>query len=143
VPYKGSAPALTGLLGGEIHFMVDAVGSSIPLVKGGKLRAIAVTSAQRVPALPDVPTVAESGYPGFDVITWFGVVAPAKTPEAVLNRLNQAVVHATADKAFREQFEALGMIVPAPLKPNEFAAYIRSESAKWAPLIKAKNIRLD
>ena len=143
VPYKGSAPALTGLLAGEIHFMVDAVGSSIPLVNGGKLRALAVTSAQRVPALPDVPTVAESGYPGFDVITWFGVMAPAKTPEAVLNRLNQAITHATAEKAFREQFGALGMIVPAPLTPSEFSAYIRAESAKWAPLIKAKNIRID
>lgn len=143
VPYKGSAPALTGLLGGEIHFMIDAVASSIPLIQGGKLRALAVTSAQRLPALPNVPTVAESGYPKFEVTTWFGVMAPSKTPETELNRLNAAINRATADKGFREQFEALGMIVPAAMRPQEFSAYIKGESAKWAPLIKAKNISLD
>ena len=143
VPYKGSAPGLTGLLGGEIHVFFDGIGSSMPLIKGGKVRALAVTSAQRLPALPDVPTVAESGYPKFEVTTWYGVMAPAKTPEAVINRLNAAIAHATADKAFREQFEALGLIIPPPMKPQEFSAYIRSDSAKWAPLIKAKNITLD
>jgi tripartite-type tricarboxylate transporter receptor subunit TctC len=143
VPYKGSAPALTGLLGGEILVLIDGIGSSMPLIKGGKLRALAVTSAQRLPALPDVPTVAESGYPKFEVTTWYGVMAPAKTPEALLERLNAAILHATADKAFREQFEALGLIIPAPMKPKEFTAYIGRESARWAPLIKAKNITLD
>jgi tripartite-type tricarboxylate transporter receptor subunit TctC len=143
VPYKGSAPSLAGVLGGEIHVLIDGMGSSMPLIKGGKLRALAVTSAQRVPALPEVPTVAESGYPKFDVTTWYGVMAPAKTPEAVLNRLNAAIGRATADKGFREQFEALGLIVPPARNPGEFAAYIRSESARWAPLIKAKNITLD
>jgi tripartite-type tricarboxylate transporter receptor subunit TctC len=143
VPYKGSGPSLTGVLGGEIQVLIDGIGSSMPLVKGGKLRALAVTSAQRVSALPDVPTVAESGYPKFEVTTWYGVMAPAKTPEVVLNRLNAAIARATADKGFRDQFEALGLIMPAPSKPREFAAYIRSESARWAPLIKAKNITLD
>jgi tripartite-type tricarboxylate transporter receptor subunit TctC len=143
VPYKGSAPALNGLLGGEIQFLIDGIGSSMSLIKGGKLRALAVTSAQRLPALPDVPTVAESGYPKFEVTTWYGVMAPAKTPEAMLDRLNAAIVRATADKVFREQFEALGLIMPPPMKPKEFSAYIRSESARWAPLIKAKNITLD
>jgi tripartite-type tricarboxylate transporter receptor subunit TctC len=143
VPYKGSAPALTGLLGGEIQVLFDGIGSSMPFIKSGKLRALAVTSAQRLPALPDVPTVAESGYPKFEVTTWYGVMAPAKTPEAVLDRLNAAIVRATADKAFREQFEALGLIMPTPMKPKEFTAYIRNESARWAPLIKAKNITLD
>ena len=143
VPYKGSAPALNGLLGGEIQVLFDGIGSSMPLIKGGKLRALAVTSAQRLPALPDVPTVAESGYPKFEVTTWYGVMAPAKTPEALMDRLNTAIVRATADKAFREQFEALGLIMPPPMKPREFSAYISSESARWAPLIKAKNITLD
>jgi tripartite-type tricarboxylate transporter receptor subunit TctC len=143
VPYKGSAPSLTAVLGGEIQVLIDGIGSSMPHVKGGKLRALAVTSAQRVPALPEVPTVAESGYPKFDVTTWYGVMAPAKTPEAVLNRLNAAIARATADKGFREQFEAIGLVVPPPRNPREFAADIRSESAKWASLIKAKNITLD
>lgn len=143
VPYKGSALALTGLLGGETQFFIDAVGSSLPLVKGGKLRALAVTSAQRLPALPDVPTVAESGLAGFEVTTWFGLVVPAKTPEAVVARLGAAVAQAVRDKAFREQFEALGMIVPEPMGPQPFAAYIKADHAKWAPLIKAKNIKLD
>ena len=143
VPYKGSAPALTGLLAGEIRLFIDGIASSMPLIKGGKVRALAVTSAQRLPAMPNVPTVTQSGYPKFEVTTWYGVMAPAKTPQAIVNRINKAVANATADKAFREQFEALGLIVPAPMKPQEFTAYIRAESAKWAPLIKAKNITLD
>ncbi|HUG21840.1 Bug family tripartite tricarboxylate transporter substrate binding protein [Piscinibacter sp.] len=143
VPYKGSAPALTGVLGGETHFFIDAVGSSIPLIKGGKLRALAVTSGERLQALGDVPTVAESGYPRFEVSTWFGVMAPKNTPEAVLNKLNATIARVAADKAFREQFEALGLIIPQPMKPGEFTTYIRSESARWAPLIKAKGITLE
>jgi tripartite-type tricarboxylate transporter receptor subunit TctC len=143
VPYKGSAPALTAVLSGEIQVLFDGIGSSMPLIKGGKVRALAVTSAHRLPALPDVPTVAESGYPKFEVTTWYGVMAPAKTPEALLERLNAAILRATADKGFREQFEALGLIMPPPMKPKEFSAYINRESARWAPLIKAKNITLD
>jgi len=140
VPYKGSALALTGLLGGETQFFIDAVASSLALVKAGKLRALAVTSAQRLPVLPEVPTVAESGVAGFDVSTWFGLVAPRRTPEAVVKRLAAAIAQAVRDQAFREQFEALGMIVPEPMGPQPFAAYIKAEQAKWAPLIKAKNI---
>ena len=143
VPYKGSAPALTGLLGGETHFFIDSVGSSIPLINGGKLRALAVTSSQRLPVLANVPTVAESGIPRFDVTTWFGVMAPANTPAAILDKLNATIARATADKAFRAQFEALGLVIPPPMKPHEFTAYIQSESAKWAPLIKAKGISLE
>src|SRR4051812_26876425 len=115
VPYKGSAPALNGVLGGETQFMIDSVGSSIPLIKGGKLRAIAVTSAKRLPALPDVPTVAESGVPGFDVSTWFGLLVPKQTPPAIVTRLNAAIAVAVRDPAFRAQFEAVGLIVPAPI----------------------------
>ena len=143
VPYKGSGPALTGLLGGETQFFIDAVGSSLALVKAGKLRALAVTSAQRLPVLPEVPTVAESGVRGFEVSTWFGLVAPRKTPEAVVKRLAAAIAQAVRDPGFREQFEALGMIVPEPMGPQTFAAYIKAEQAKWAPLIKAKKITLE
>lgn len=143
VPYKGSAPALNGVLSGETQFMVDSVGSSIPLIKGGKLRAVAVTSARRLPALPDVPTVAESGVPGFDVSTWFGLLVPRQTPAAVVTRLNAAVAQAVRDPAFRAQFEAVGLVVPPPIDPPAFARFIQAETAKWAPLIKAKNITLE
>jgi tripartite-type tricarboxylate transporter receptor subunit TctC len=143
VPYKGSAPALTGLLGGETQMMIDSVGSSIPLIKGGRIRALAVTSAQRLPALPDVPTVAESGVPGYDVSTWFGLLVPRQTPAAVVQRLNAAIAVAIREPAFRAQFEDVGLIVPAPLEPAAFARYIQAETAKWAPLIKAKNIKLE
>jgi tripartite-type tricarboxylate transporter receptor subunit TctC len=143
VPYKGSAPALNGVMGGETQFMIDSVGSSIPLIKGGKLRALAVTSAKRLPALPDVPTVAESGTPGFDVSTWFGLLVPKQTPTAIVNRLNAAVAVAVRDPAFRAQFEAVGLVVPAPIDPTTFNKFIQAETAKWAPLIKAKNITLE
>ena len=143
VPYKGSAPALNGLLGGETQLMIDSVGSSIPLIKGGKLRAIAVTSAKRLPALPEVPTVAESGVPGFDVSTWFGLLVPRQTPVAIVDRLNAAVALAVRDPAFRVQFEAVGLVVPAPIDAETFAKFIQAETAKWAPLIKAKNITLE
>ena len=143
VPYKGSAPALNGLMGGETQFMIDSVGSSIPLIKGGKLRALAVTSAQRLPALPDVPTVDESGIAGFDVSTWFGLLVPRSTPPAVVERLNRAVAVAVRDAAFRKQFEAVGLIVPEPISSAAFGRFIDAESAKWGPLIKAKNITLD
>jgi len=143
VPYKGSAPALNGVLGGETQFMIDSVGSSIPLIKGGKLRAVAVTSAKRLPALPEVPTVAESGVPGFDVSTWFGLLVPKQTPAAIVTRLNAAVALAVRDPAFRAQFEAVGLVVPAPIDAAAFAKFIQAETAKWAPLIKAKNITLE
>jgi len=143
VAYKGSAPALNGVLGGETNFMIDSVGSSIPLIKGGKLRALAVTSAKRLPALPDVPTVAESGVPGFDVSTWFGLLVPKQTPAAIVTRLNAAVALAVRDPAFRAQFESVGLVVPAPIDAETFAKFIQAETAKWAPLIKAKNITLD
>lgn len=143
VPYKGSAPALTGLLGGETSIFIDVVGSSMPLIKGGKLRALAVTSNQRLPALPDVPTVAESGLPKFDVTTWFGLLVPKGTPDAVIARINASVTKATADKAFREQFEGLGLIVPPPMGVKEFNDYVGAEVGKWSPIIKAKNITLE
>jgi tripartite-type tricarboxylate transporter receptor subunit TctC len=143
VPYKGSAPALIGVLGGETQFMIDSVGSSIPLIKGGKLRAIAVTSAKRLPALPDVPTVAEQGVPGFDVSTWFGLLVPKQTPAPIVARLNAAIAQAVRDPAFRTQFEAVGLIVPPPIAADAFAKFIDGETAKWGPLIKAKKITLD
>jgi len=143
VPYKGSAPALTGLMGGETHFFIDSVASSVPLVRGGKLVPLAVTSRERLALLPDVPTVAESGVPRFEVSTWFGIMVTKGTPDDAVARLNAAIASALRDKAFRDTFEALGLIIPEPLKPADFSALIANDSAKWAPLIKAKKITLD
>ena len=143
VPYKGSAPALTGLLGGETHLLFDAIGSSMPLIEGGKLKPLAVTSAQRLPLLANVPTVAESGYPHYEVSTWFGIVVPKNTPEEIVARLSTVLSAVVRDKGFRSQFEALGMIVPEPAKPADFRAYIAAESVKWSAVIKARKITLD
>ena len=143
VPYKGSAPALTGLLGGETHLLFDAIGSSMPLIEGGKLKPLAVTSAQRLPLLANVPTVAESGYPHYEVSTWFGIVVPQNTPEEIVARLSTVLSAVVRDKGFRSQFEALGMIVPEPAKPADFRAYIAAESVKWSAVIKARKITLD
>ncbi|UUX95205.1 tripartite tricarboxylate transporter substrate binding protein [Aquabacterium sp. J223] len=143
VPYKGSAPALNGVLSGETQFLVDSIGSSMPLIKGGRVRALAVTTAQRLPILPEVPTVAEAGVAGFDVSTWFGLFVPRQTPEEAVRRLNAAVASAVREAAFRTQFEGLGMIVSQPGSPQAFDRFIKAEAGKWAPLIKAKNIVLE
>src|SRR5207245_10182107 len=103
VPYKGSAPALTDLMGGQVQLMFDNLPSSLQQIKAGKLRAIAVTSAQRAPALPDIPTIAESGLPGFEATSWFGIVAPAGTPPAIVARINTDVNHWLHSSEAKEQ----------------------------------------
>jgi len=143
IPYNGSAPALNAVMAGDVQLSVDAVASAMALSKGDKLRPIAVTTRDRVGVMPQVPTVAESGLPNYNVSTWYGIVAPASTPQPVLQRLNQAILKATADKAFRDQFEALGLVIAPPLKPAEFDTYIDRERGLWGPLIKAKNIHIE
>ena len=143
IPYNGSAPALNAVMAGDVQLSVDAVASSMALYKGDKLRPIAVTTRERVGVLPRTPTVAEGGLPNYSVSTWYGLVVPAATPQAVIERLNQATLKAMADKAFREQFEALGLVIAPPLKPAEFDAFIERERAAWGPLIKAKNIHIE
>jgi tripartite-type tricarboxylate transporter receptor subunit TctC len=143
IPFKGSAPALAAVLAGEVQMLLDSIGSSMPLIKAGKLRALAVTTPKRLKVLPDVPTVAESGFPGFDASAWYGVLAPARTPPAVVARLNAAVAAALGDKAFREQFEATGLTIPAPASPAAFAAQLVRETDRWAPLIRGKKLALE
>lgn len=143
VPYNGSAPALNAIMAGDVQLSMDAVASAIALARGDKLRPIAVTTRERVGVLPQVPTVAESGLPNYNVSTWYGIVAPAATPPAIVQRLNEVIVKATRDKAFRDQFEALGLVMAPPFKPAEFDKFIGQERAVWGPLIKAKNIQIE
>ena len=142
VPYKGTAPALTDVMGGHISAMVDALPSTMPHVKSGKLKPLAVTTAQRVAALPDVPTVAESGLPGFEMVSWYGLWAPPNLPPEITAKLQQEVAKALKSPQVGKALVDLGF-VPSGSTPEEFKAYIRQESAKYAKLIKAANIRLE
>lgn len=142
VPYKGGGPAVTALLGGQVQLNFATIPSVLPYVRAGKLRAVAVTTSRRSPAAPDVPTIAESGVPGYDHGPWNGMLAPAKTPKAVIARLNAEVariVHMPEAKAVlvHEGAEPVGNT------PEEFAAIIRTETAKWAKVIKAAGIKAD
>jgi tripartite-type tricarboxylate transporter receptor subunit TctC len=142
VPYKGSAPALTDLMGGAVAMMFDTIPSALAHVKSGKLRALGVTGAKRSPVLPDVPTIAEAGLPGFEVVSWYGLVAPARLPQEVARRLNAEATKAANGKEFRGRMEPLGFdIVTAA--PEKMAEMLAADSARWAPLIKAAGITIN
>ena len=142
VPYKGSGPAVVDLLGGQVEMMFDNLPSSAPHIKAGKLRPLGVTSKERSPTLPDVPTIAEAGVPGYEALSWFGVLVPAGTPDAVVTRLQQEIAKILADPAMRERFAELGA-VPVGDTPAEFAAFIGSETAKWADVVQKAGITLE
>ncbi len=142
VPYKGSAPALQDLLGGQVQVMFDNLPPSLPQIRSGKLRALAVTSATRSAALPDVPTIAESGLPGFEASSWFGVLAPAGTPPAIIARLNADGVKWLATPEAKEKMLTLGANAVGG-SPEDFAAHIRAETAKWAKVVKDSGARAD
>jgi tripartite-type tricarboxylate transporter receptor subunit TctC len=135
VPFKGNSPAYPDLIAGRVQVMFDALSSGLPQVRAGTLKGIAVTSAQRSPAAPDIPTVAESGLPGFEADAWYGVLAPAKTPPAVVDRLNAAIRHALAAPAVQQRLNAQGYMLLTD-SPAEFASYIKSEIAKWGAIVK-------
>ncbi len=142
VPYKGSAPALTDIVAGQVSVMFDNLPSVLPFIKSGRLKPLAVSSAARSRALPEVPTVAESALPGFDVTVWFAVLAPAATPREIVNRVNAEVVKAIKTQDMRERLaqqgaEAIGNT------PEDFAAVIKRDLAKWAKVVKDANIKLD
>jgi tripartite-type tricarboxylate transporter receptor subunit TctC len=142
VPYKGSGPAALDVLAGNVPLAVVDLPSALQQIKAGKLIAYAVTSPQRLPQLPDVPTVSEAGLSGYDSTGWFGVVAPAGTPAAIINRLNAEITAALNDEQVKTNMRNLG-VEPAPSKPEAFEAYISSETAKWGKVIKQASIKID
>lgn len=142
VPYKGSAPAVTDLLGGHVSLMFDNMPSAAPHVKAGKLRPLAVSTLKRSPLLPEIPTVAEAGLPGFEVSVWFAVLAPAGTPRAVVDRLNQVLVNALQAPDVRERLSSQGA-EPIGNSPEQFTALMKRDLAKWAKVVKAAEIKLD
>jgi len=142
VPYKGAAPAMNDLIGGQIQLMFDNLASALGQVRAGRVRALAVTTAKRTSLAPDLPTIAESGLPGFDINTWFGIFAPANTPREIVDRLHDEFARALGATDVREKMLALGA-EPAGSRPDEFASYIRGEAEKYARVIKASGARAD
>jgi tripartite-type tricarboxylate transporter receptor subunit TctC len=142
VPYKGSGPAVTDLLAGQVQIMFDNIPSSLPHIRSGKLRALATTGARRDPALPDLPTIAEAGIPGYESGVWFGLMAPAGTPRETVARLNAASLQATKAPEFVKRMTDLGYNIVAGT-PDEMTASIKAELARWAPIVKASGAKVD
>ena len=142
VPYKGGGPAITDLVAGHIEIYVAVISTAVPQVKAGKARALAVTGTRRAAALPDVPTVAETGLKGYEVTTWFGMVAPANTPRAILERLHKETVAILNLKDVRETLLDRG-IDAAPSTPEQFAAHIRAETDKWTKVVRNAGIKAE
>jgi tripartite-type tricarboxylate transporter receptor subunit TctC len=142
IAYKGSGQAVTDLLGGHIQLMYSGFSSTLPHIKSGKLRAIAQTGEKRSPALPDVPTIAEQGFPKFEATAWYGVHAPAKTPRPIVNRLNVEIVKALKLPDVRERLSSLGFEI-AGSTPEAYASYIKTEITKWAKVVKASGAKAE
>jgi len=142
IPYKGGADALSDLIGGRIGALFPDIATGLPQIRAGKIKALAVASEKRVAALPGLPTVGESGYPGFEAWAWQGFVAPAGTPPEVVMKLNGAFIKVMADPAIKQRLSESGF-EPQTSTPDEFASYMKSEIAKWAKVIRDGNISLD
>lgn len=140
VPYKGSGPAVLAVLGGEVQLGFNNILAVLPHVNGGRLKAIAVTSSKRAAALPNVPTLAESGVTGYEAMSWNGMFAPAKTPRAIVHKINAGVVRALNSPDVREKLVAMGSD-PVGSTPEEFYAYVKTELARWGKVIRDNNIR--
>ena len=141
VPYKGSAPALTDVMSGQVTYMFDSMPSSIGFVKGGKLRALGVTGTSRAPSLPDVPTMAESGYPDMTMTSWYGFWAPARTPSEIIERLQKTVAQSLLEPAVVKQLTSISA-EPMGDSPSKFAEFCQSEARRYESIIKAANIKL-
>ncbi|HZF85486.1 MAG TPA: tripartite tricarboxylate transporter substrate binding protein [Burkholderiaceae bacterium] len=142
VPYKSGGPAITDVMGGQVDFMFATVAASYPLVSTGKLRALAVSSPQRSPRLPDVPTVAETVVPGYEAFEWNGMLLPAKTPKDVTDRLQKALAEVMKDDEVQQRMKDLGA-QPVGSTPQQFADFLKKESAKWAEVVRQGDIKLD
>ena len=142
VPYKGGGQAIIDLLGGHVQVMFSGFTAAMPHIKGGKIRALAVTGARRSPALPDVPTIAEQGFPGVEATAWYGVLAPAKTPRPIVTRLHDETVKALKLPDVKERLDGLGFEIVGST-PEEFGAYIKSEIKKWEKVVKASGAKPD
>lgn len=142
IPYKGSSPALADLIGGQTNMMFDNLPSSMGHIKSGKLRALAVTSAKRSPALPDVPTIAEAGVAGYEASSWFGVLAPAGTPKEIVAKINADIVKALGVPEIKERLSSQGA-EPVGNTPEQFAAYIGTELVKWAKVVKDSGAKIE
>ena len=142
VPYKGGGPAMIDLMGGQIQLIFATAASAVGAIKSGKINALAVTTLKRSPLVPDLPTIAETGLKGFEANNWYGIMVPAKTPRAIINRLNKDVSTALMTPSIKELLFKQGLDV-APESPEAFGAYIKSEHAKWAKVVKAANLKAE
>jgi tripartite-type tricarboxylate transporter receptor subunit TctC len=143
VPYKGAGPALTDLISGNIQVMFDTLSTALPPVRSGLVRALGVSSESRSPDLPDVPTIAESGYPDYRVSVWYGIAAPAKLPDEVAQKISASLDRALNDDAFRASLEKIGFPVFRPRSTAAITAFIDADRARWSGVIKSQNISLD
>lgn len=142
VPYGGSGPAITAMLAGDVHLMIDGLPSSLPHVRAGKMRPLAVTSVARSPTLPDVPTIAESGFPGFSADAWNGLFAPKGTPRPIVDRLHAETARILQMPAVRERFAAVGL-EPIGSSPAEYQKFVQAEIDKWERFVKASGAKVD
>jgi tripartite-type tricarboxylate transporter receptor subunit TctC len=140
VPYKGIGPALNDVVGGQVTMMFGSMSAVLPHVKSGKLRALGVASLKRSATMPELPTIAEQGLPGFEAVSWYALMAPAATPRAVVDRLNAESARVLAKPEMKEKFAVLGL-EPGSGKPQDIVATIQTETARWADVIKKKNIK--
>lgn len=140
VPYKGSTPALTDLIGGQVQVMVDNLVTAAPQIKAGRVKALAVTSGQRVPEFPNLPTVSESGYPGFEVTVWVGFMAPGKTPAPIVEALNRDISRVLAMPQVKQKIAEMGGVT-VPMSPAQFNAFVKAEIDKWGAVARQANIK--
>jgi tripartite-type tricarboxylate transporter receptor subunit TctC len=142
VPYKGGAAGINDLIAGQVQLMMESTNSITPFARAGRVRALAVTSAKRTAALPDVPTLAEAGVPGYEATTWTGIVAPVGTPKTIVARLNAELIKAVASPGFKEKATAIGS-EPISSTPEQFADFVKKEYAKWGEVIRRSGARID